>query len=106
MKKVGKNMERKARKTYRKILDTKTVDEIIKQLYDNGYEHADFGEGSLVDNHLFFLDDNVRIGITKARKYLFFVEKYLNEWSSCYEMVLTDSEKEYDELYNVYFEYN
>lgn len=98
-------MERKARKIYREILDTQTVDEIIKQLYDNGYENADFSEGNLLDNHLFFLDDNVRIGRIKARKYLFFVEKYLNEWSSCYEMVLTDSEKIYDELYYGYFDY-
>ena len=98
-------MGRKARKTYREILDTKTVDEIIKQLYDNGYEHADFSEGCLVDNHLFFLADNVRIGRIKARKYLFFIEKYLNEWSSCFEMILTDSQKEYDEIYKVCFEY-
>lgn len=97
-------MERKERKTYREVLDTKTVDEIINQLYDNGYEHADFSEGCLVDNHLFFLADNVRIGRVKARKYLFFVEKYLNSWSSCYEMVLTDSQKIYDELYYGYFE--
>lgn len=97
-------MERKERKTYREVLDTKTVDRLINQLYDNGYEHADFSEGCLVDNHLFFLADNVRIGRVKARKYLFFVEKYLNEWSSCYEMVLTDSQKVYDELYNGYFE--
>lgn len=98
-------MERKARKTYREILDTKTVDRLIDQLYDNGYEHADFAEGCTIDNHLFFLADNVRIGRIKARKYLFFIEKYLNEWSSCYEMILTDSQKEYDEIYKVCFEY-
>ena len=98
-------MERKARKTYREILDTKTVDRLIDQLYDNGYEHADFAEGCTIDNHLFFLADDICIGRIKARKYLFFVEKYLNEWSSCYEMILTDSQKVYDELYNGYFEY-
>ncbi|WP_171299797.1 hypothetical protein [Enterococcus cecorum] len=98
-------MERKERKTYRKVLGTKTVDRLIDQLYDKGYEHSDFSEASLLDNHLFFLDDNVRIGRIKARKYLFFVEKYLNSWSSCYEMVLTDSQKVYDELYSGYFDY-
>lgn len=42
------------------VLDAKTVDRLIAQLYDNGYEHADFSEGFLVDNHLFFLADNLR----------------------------------------------
>ena len=99
-------MERKERKTYRKVLNIKTVDRLIEQLYDKGYEHADFSDGSLLDNHLFFLDDKVRIGRIKARKYLFFIEKYLNSWSSCYEMILTDSEKEYNEIYNTLFEYD
>ena len=98
-------MERKATKTYRMVLDAETVNRLIKQLYDNGYEHADFYEGCMVDNHLFFLADNVHIGRVKARKYLFFIEKYLNSWSSCYEMVLTDSQKVYDELYYGYFDY-
>lgn len=98
-------MERKARKTYRETLSVQIGDNIIQQLQNKGYEYADFSEGCLVDNHLFFLDDKVKIGNIKARKYLFFVEKYLNEWSSCYEMVLTDSQKVYDELYNGYFEY-
>lgn len=97
-------MERKARKTYRETLSVQIGDKIIQQLQDKGYEYADFSEGCLVDNHLFFLDDKVRIGNIKARKYLFFVEKYLDSWSSCYEMVLTDSQKIYDELYYGYFE--
>lgn len=52
-------MERKERKTYRMVLDAKTVDRLIDQLYENGYEHADFSEGCTVDNHLFFLADNI-----------------------------------------------
>lgn len=91
-------------RTIRKNIDVDLVNDIVNALYDNGYEHADYCQGVMLDSQLFFLNSNLKILGYKARKYLFFVEKYLNEWSSCYEMVLTDSQKVYDELYYGYFE--
>lgn len=83
-------------KDYRTIIDNDTVEMFCTTLYDC---LVDSFEGCLFDNYFFDIgNNNMRWGRVKLRKYVMILEKYLNEWSSCYELYMTDSEKKYREL--------
>lgn len=78
-------------------LDYKTVEKLI---FDNDYNlDVTIVQGALVDNY--FIDDwNLEIcgkrgRNIKARKHLYAVETYLNEWSSSLTLVVTDSNRKY-----------
>ena len=47
--------------------------------------------------------NNMRWGRVKLRKYVMILEKGLNEWSSVNELYMTDSEKKYRELLDMYY---
>lgn len=58
-------------------------------------------EGTLQDNYCLDIGENTyKMGRTKVRKYLIIVEKYLNEWSSCLELIMTDNENTYNKYYD------
>ena len=48
-------------------------------------------DGTLLDNYIFHDTQNIRIGRSKPRAFILIKEKYLNEWNSTYEMVMTDN---------------
>ena len=48
-------------------------------------------EGSLRDNYIVCNSNNITLGRVKPRKYIIIKEQYLNEWSSHYKILLTDS---------------
>ena len=45
----------------------------------------------------------MRWGRVKLKKYGMILEKGLNEWSSVNELYMTDSEKKYRELFDMYY---
>ena len=88
-------------KDYRTIISSDTVENICDVLAD--YLEDSF-EGCLLDNYFFSVgNNNLKLGRVKLRKYVMILEKGLNEWSSCYELYMTDSEKKYRELYDMYY---
>lgn len=74
------------------------VDEFLFSKLDGQIGYIDIFEGGLQNNY--FCDDfNVPINVgghrVKARKHLYVLANYLNEWSSDLTLVLTDSDKKY-----------
>lgn len=82
---------------YSKV-DSKIVDELIEK--SNG-EFIEQFEGNLLDNYIIDNINKLVFNTSKARKYIIIKEKFLNEWSSCYDVVFTDNEKEVDEFRNL-----
>lgn len=64
-------------------------------------------EGSLIDNYFFEGMENMNFSRgVKGRKYVMILERYVNEWSSIHELILTDNEKYYqDTLAELKIEY-
>lgn len=61
-------------------------------------------EGCMLDNYFFDIgNNNMKWGRVKLRKYVMILEKGLNEWSSVNELYMTDSEKKYRELLDMYY---
>lgn len=88
-------------KDYRMIIDNDTVENICKALDDC---LVDTFEGCMLDNYFFNIgNNNMRWGRVKLRKYVMILEKSLDEWSSVNELCMTDSEKKYRELYDMYY---
>ena len=88
-------------KDYRTIIDNDTVEMFCTTLDDY---LADSFEGCMLDNYFFDVgNNNMRWGRIKLRKYVMILEKSLNEWSSVNELYMTDSEKKYRELLDMYY---
>lgn len=78
------------------------VDAIVTYFCDNEYS-IECKEGTLIDNYFVPVGANaLKLGRVKLRKYLFILEKYINEWSSEYVLILTDSEKNYNKYINLF----
>ena len=88
-------------KDYRTIISSGTVENICDALADSLDECF---EGCLQDNYFFGVgNNNLKLGRVKLRKYVMILEKRLNEWSSVSELYMTDSEKKYRELLDMYY---
>lgn len=84
--------------------------DIINFFIEKGYEWEVF-EGCMLDNFLlelsdedagkygfnFFLNDRFVF-----KKYIILKEKYLNCWSSCYELITTDDKETYWKHYDMF----
>lgn len=83
------------------IIESETVDKFF-EIFSDSWD--DTFAGCLLDNHFFDIGkNNYKIGRKKIRSYVVIREKYLNEWGSCYELYMTDSEKKYRELFDMYY---
>lgn len=80
-------------KDYRKEISSRQADVIVNYFIENGYDVA-YDDGTLIGNYFIEVGENyLKLGRIKLRKYIIIVEKFLNEWSSTLEMILTDSEE-------------
>ena len=87
-------------KNYKTEITSKTAENISNYLVNNGYDFEVI-EGNLQDNLLAEIGENtLKLGKIKMRKFIIIVEKFLNEWSSSLEMILTDDAELYSEYYN------
>lgn len=88
-------------KDYRTIISSGIVENICDALADFLDEYF---VGCLQDNYFFSVgNNNLKLGRIKLRKYVMILEKGLNEWSSVNELYMTDSEKKYRELLDMYY---
>ena len=75
---------------------------IVDFFVSNGCNDIIIKEGCLQDNYCLDIgENNYKIGRIKIRKYLIITEKYLNEWSSYLELIMTDNENIYNKYYNL-----
>ena len=82
-------------KDVRMTIQLQQAENIVNSLVEMGY-NVEILEGSLNDNYFCEVgENNLKLGRKKLRKYLIIIEKYINEWSSGLEMLLTDNKKTY-----------
>lgn len=89
----------------KKIIYNKVDYSIVKKLIDLSYKkgnEVNQYEGGLLDNYLIVNTGKIVFNKTKARKYIIVKEKYLNCWSSTYEVIFTDSIDEYNNWKNIF----
>ena len=70
---------------------------ILRCLTEIGYECEEVS-GCLLDNYICDLgtEHHLKMGRYKLRRYLLLKECYANEWSSYYQLILTDDDKTYE----------
>lgn len=74
----------------------------IAQEYDY-FETVRQSQGCLVDSYIIYnVDDHIKIGRYKPRKYIILRENYLNEWSSDIVITLTDDENILHEMEEIF----
>ena len=89
-------------KDIRMMIPYKQAENIVNSLIEMGYDVVIL-EGCLNNNYFCEVgENNLKLGKKKLRKYLIIVEKYINEWSSGLEMLLTDSQEKYYETLNLF----
>ena len=81
----------KKRRNYIGAIDSETVDSLLRLACDIELEVVVYS-GCLLDNYVIYDTDCVNIGNIKPRKNIIIKEVYLNEWSSCYEMTMTNDD--------------
>jgi len=86
-------------KDYKADINLKSVEQILKFANDNNHE-VDMFDGCCLDNYIIYSNSKIKIGKLKPRKYIILLEKYLNEWSSVTEMILTDNDLYVESLIN------
>lgn len=74
-------------------IDTNTVEKILSMSIELNNDTEQY-EGALLDNYIIYNKKRISLGKAKGREYIIAREKYLNEWSSCYELIFTDDIKE------------
>lgn len=92
------------RKDYVTRIDSLSVDRLLELASELHLETETF-EGNLLDNHVIYDTERIKFGRVKPRKYIMIKEFYLNEWSSEYEITMTNNEnkiKEYVSKMEVY----
>lgn len=88
-------------KDYRIEISSNSANNIVKYFEFHGF-NVECKEGVLLDNYCIEVgENNLKIGKVKVRKYIIIIEKYINEWSSSLEMILTDSKEIYERFWNI-----
>lgn len=86
-------------KNYTTEISQRTADNISNYLAINEY-NIEFIEGDLMDGFICKIGaNNLKLSNIKMRKFIIVVEKYINEWTSALQMILTDDE----DLFNQYY---
>jgi len=87
-------------KDYRTKISSQQANSITSYFIENDYDVV-CAEGSLIDNYLIKVgENNLKLGKVKLRKYIIIIGKYLNEWSSTLEMILTDNEEMFESFHD------
>lgn len=78
------------------------ADIIINGLMSRGYDVEEI-PGGLLDNYFCEIGNNtLKLGRYKMRKYMMIVERYVNEWTSALELILTDSVEKFESTFNAF----
>lgn len=92
------------RKTETKLdVNTNTVSAILNII--SGKCDIECYEGVLLDNYIIYDTEFVKIGNYKPSKFIIMREKYLNEWNSITELVLTNNEKTVEKFISAFQEF-
>ena len=79
-------------------------DNIVTALLERNYD-VECVPGGTLDNYFCEVGkSNLKLSRWKLRKYLIVLERFVNEWTSELELILTDNTEIYYNLYNSYME--
>lgn len=91
-------------KDVRMKITMETCDNIVKALQEREYD-VECVPGGTLDNYFCEVgESNLKLSRWKFRKYLIVLERFINEWTSELELILTDNAETYYNLYNSYIE--
>ena len=77
---------------------------IVNALQERNYD-VECVPGGTLDNYFCEVgESNLKLSKWKLRKYLIVLERFVNEWTSTLELILTDNTETYYNLYNSYTE--
>lgn len=82
-------------------IDTDSLEKILSMSIELNNDIEEY-EGSLLNNYIIYNDRKISLGRAKGREYIIVREKYLNEWSSCYELIFTDDIKEVEDWRKIF----
>lgn len=93
-------------KDVRMKITMQTCNNIVNVLQKRNYD-VECVLGGTLDNYFCEVgESNLKLSRWKLRKYLIVLERFVNEWSSELELILTDDAETYYNLYNSYMESN
>ena len=72
------------------VNDMECVEELLKLSYSKNLD-VYFFDGSLLDDIVIINEEKAIVIDGKEREYIILKEKYVNDWSSCYDVILTDN---------------
>ena len=85
-------------------ISTEICDNIVNALQEREYD-VECIPGGLLDNYFCEVgESNLKLSRWKLRKYLIVLERFVNEWTSELELILTDNAETYYNSYNSYME--
>lgn len=77
------------------------VEKMCDLAVDDGIDYEVF-EGCLLDNYVFYNSGGLTVKGVKPRNHIIIREVYLNEWSSGFELIMTDSSKKVDKYTKIF----
>lgn len=81
-----------------------TCNNIVNTLQERNYDVECVPGGTLGNYFCEVGESNLKLSRWKLRKYLIVLERFVNEWTSTLELILTDNAETYYNLYNSYTE--
>ena len=91
-------------KDVRMRITMEKCDNIVNALQERNYD-VECVPGGTLDNYFCEVgESNLKLSRWKLRKYLIVLERFVNEWTSTLELILTDNAETYYNLYNSYME--
>lgn len=72
------------------------TDEEVTELINSG-DDTEMFDGSLLYNYVVYADDSLSFD-GESRKYFLIAERYVNSWTSRYELTMTDDATKLDEF--------
>ena len=91
-------------KDVRMRITMETCDNIVNALQERNYD-VERVKGGKLDHYFCEVgESNLKLSRLKLRKYLIVLERFVNEWTSELELILTDNTETYYNLYNSYME--
>lgn len=78
-------------RNYKSEISFEYVNKLCDYCCQNGIDFEVY-QGSLLDNYIFYDTEHIKLNKIEPRKFIIIREKYLNEWNSTFEMIMTDDE--------------
>ena len=94
-------MER--RRDFEQFVSTGTITKLLNVASENDF-WVDCFEGVVLDSHIIYANNKLKVGNWKPRNYILAVATFKNPWESVYKLVLTDKRETVEKYFGKDFE--